>query len=123
MSRLRDLGRYWESYQPNRFRTYRIAREWMEAGVAPEDATAWADLGYLPQEAAPLIADGVTAATAGELERHAEETAGGSEALREQRIQQMVDAGELLDPARVIRVQDPNDPTREIIAVRDKPGE
>lgn len=41
-----------------------IARQWHATGISPREAAAWADLGYLPGEAAPKIAAGVTAAQA-----------------------------------------------------------
>lgn len=109
----------------------RVIREWMETMADCRAATReelerhartaaeWASLGYTAEEAAPLIADGVTPATVREMEQYAEEAAGGRDALAAQRIARMVEAGEIIDPARVIRVQDPTDPTREIIAVRD----
>ena len=109
----------------------RVIREWMETMADCRAATReeleqhartaaeWANLGYTAEEAAPLIADGLTPATVRELEQHAEAVAGGRDALAAQRIARMVDAGEIVDPDRVIRVQDPTDPTREIIAIRD----
>ncbi|MGI5215097.1 hypothetical protein [Plantactinospora sp. CA-290183] len=44
-------------------------------------AAIWARLGYLPEEAGPLIADGITPATAREMERHAVQEAGGRDEL------------------------------------------
>lgn len=122
MGALREFGAYARAYMAaaTQFGTYRLAREWMDAGVSAADAAGWANLGYLPEEAAPLIADGITPATVREMERHAEQAAGGRDALAAQRIQRMIDAGEIVDPAKVIRVQDPTDPTREIIALRDE---
>lgn len=37
-----------------------IIGRWRAAGVDPQTAAGWANKGYLPDEAAPLIADGVT---------------------------------------------------------------
>lgn len=37
-----------------------LAVAWFRAGVSAADAAAWANLGYMPGEAAPLIADGIT---------------------------------------------------------------
>ena len=45
-----------------------LGLEWMVAGRRVEVAVAWANLGYEPQRAAPLIAAGITAETAGEIE-------------------------------------------------------
>lgn len=42
-----------------------LAMEWILAGQPAIDAAAWATLGYRPDEAAPLIAEGVTPAMAG----------------------------------------------------------
>jgi hypothetical protein len=61
MDKLRRLRAYIEIYYATatQHQTARAAREWMEADVPPEAAGAWASLGYLPGEAAPLIAAGV----------------------------------------------------------------
>ncbi|WP_431728553.1 hypothetical protein [Verrucosispora sp. TAA-831] len=120
MNRLTELRRYWTVYSATATQhcTSRTAREWMEQDVPAEQAAAWANLGYLPDEAAPLIASGVTPATAAELEAHAEQAAGGRDALVAERIRQMADLGEIMDPADVVRIPDPTDPTREIITVR-----
>jgi hypothetical protein len=42
-----------------------LALEWILTGHPATDAAAWATLGYLPDEASPLIAEGVTPAMAG----------------------------------------------------------
>ncbi|MDG4795094.1 hypothetical protein [Micromonospora sp. WMMD1082] len=120
MDKLTALRRYWTAYSAaaTAHCTSRVAREWMEQGVPADTAAAWASLNYLPAEAAPLIAAGITPATVEEMERHAEQTAGDRDALVAERIRQMVERGEIVDPANVIRVQDPTDPTREIIALR-----
>lgn len=126
-----ELGRLLETYwQEYRTRTTRLARvdiaaRWWRLSLTRPEVTApvaagWARLGYLPEEAEVLIADGLTPATVAKMERHAELAAGGPEALVAQRIQQMVELGEIVDPAEVIRVQDPTDPTREIITIRDE---
>ncbi len=39
-----------------------IGVEWYQMGVTALDAAAWANLGFLPGEAQPLIADGITPA-------------------------------------------------------------
>lgn len=38
-----------------------IAGQWRRLGVDPHTAADWANAGFLPCEAAPLIADGITA--------------------------------------------------------------
>jgi hypothetical protein len=65
MGTLREFGIYADEYMAlaEQLATYRLAREWMTAGVSARDAAAWASLGYLPSEAAPLIAQGITPAT------------------------------------------------------------
>ncbi len=133
MDKLTALRYYLHTYraEATQLGTGRIAREWMETmnfrtatreqlEQHAREAAEWANLGYLPGEAAPLIADGITPAMVAEMEQHAEQAAGGPEALRAQRIQQMFDTGQLVDPARVIRVQDPIDPTVEIVDLRDE---
>jgi hypothetical protein len=42
-----------------------LALEWILTGHPATEAAAWAALGYLPHEAGPLIAEGVTPAMAG----------------------------------------------------------
>ncbi len=75
MDKLRALSIYAETYMPKagQFATYRLAREWMEAGVPADEAAAWTSLGYLPGEAAPLIAQGITSQMAGAVESAAVE--------------------------------------------------
>jgi hypothetical protein len=125
--KIRAFTAYWDAYRAatTQFRTPEIAGQWWKLSLRYPQVTAtaaasWARLGYLPHEAAPLIADGITPAMAREMEHHAEQAAGGPDALRDQRVQQMVDLGEIVDPATVVRVQDPTDPTREIITIRDE---
>lgn len=60
MDKLTALRHYWDAYQPSKLRTYRYAREWMEAGVPADEATRWADAGFLPEEGVPLRAAGMT---------------------------------------------------------------
>jgi hypothetical protein len=86
----------------------------------PTEAARWADRGYLPEEAGPLILSGVTADTQGELEDHAAEQAGGQDALAAQRIAQWRADGVLLGEGDVVRAQDPTEPGQEIIVVRDE---
>lgn len=60
MDKLTRLRHYWRAYKPTQLRTYRYAREWMEAGVPAETATVWASAGFLPEEGVPLIESGMT---------------------------------------------------------------
>ena len=92
---------------------------WYAMGVAAQDAAAWANLGFKPDEAADLIADGITPQAYREMEDHATEQAGGPEALAAMRTAELVGSGALLGPDDVVTVQDPEDPRREIIAIRE----
>lgn len=96
-----------------------LGAQWYQMGVAAADAAAWANLGFYPDEAQPHIAAGITPAMYRETEDHAEEQAGGEDALAAQRIAQMFDSGELVREDQVIRIPDPTDPGQEIIVLRD----
>jgi hypothetical protein len=107
---------------------HRIAGNWMRLAEALEaagveltaaEAARWAGRGYLPEEAGPLILDGITAEQQGEMEDHAAEQVGGPEALAAMRVAELLGSGALLGPDDVVTVQDPMDPNREIIALRD----
>jgi hypothetical protein len=119
MDRLTRLRIYTAEYYggASQHRTSRIAREWMEAGVPARDAAAWASLGYLPAEAAPLIEAGVTPRIAGEMDELAEDIAGGHEERAMQVIDQLVAEGVLVDPALVRQQQDPDDPNHVIVHI------
>lgn len=67
---LREFGEYSRIYmaKATRGRTYRLAREWMEAGVPAESAAAWASENYHPWEALPRIAAGLTPEQASEID-------------------------------------------------------
>jgi hypothetical protein len=104
--------------------TYAIAGRWMRLReevptLTAQEAAAWAGLGYLPEEAESQIRAGITAATAREMEDHAEEQAGGKETLAAMRIAELLGSGALLSLDDVVVVQDPDDPCREIIALRE----
>jgi hypothetical protein len=107
--------------------TFAIAGDWARIPEALEadgveltaaEAAKWAGHGYLPDEAAPLVLDGITADRQAELEQHAADQVGGHEALAAMRIAELHAAG-MLGPDDVVRVQDPFDPSREIIAPRE----
>lgn len=68
--RLRQLSEYASVYMANtrQLATYRLAREWMEAGVDAIQAAQWASRGYLPSEAAGYIAAGRTPEEASQQE-------------------------------------------------------
>lgn len=77
---------------------HRIAGNWARLAEALEvsgikltasEAARWAGRGYLPEEAGPLILDGITADRAGEMEDYAIERAGGPEALTAMRIAEL----------------------------------
>jgi hypothetical protein len=79
MDKLRKLAIYAETYMAaaTQLATYRIARQWMEAGIPAQDAAAWANLGYLPAEAAKLIAQGIGPQMADAVDEAAEAADGG----------------------------------------------
>lgn len=109
----------------NQLRTHAIAGRWMRLrdevpALTAEEAAGWANLGYLPEEAEPQIRDGITAAAAREMEDHAEQQAGGGEALAAMRVAELLGSGALLGPDDVVIVQDPEDPRRELIALREE---
>lgn len=88
--------------QARQLNTITLATEWhrLSHQLATEDITltveqaaAWASRGYLPTEAEPLIRSGVTPEMDNELERHAEEQAGGPEAHLRSRLMDLVDNG------------------------------
>lgn len=109
--------------------TGRDARGWMETMVDYRAATReqleahaaqsarWASAGYMPGEAQRLIADGVTPETANELDDLAVDIAGGPDERAAQRIDELVRDGVLVDPARVVQTQDPDDPYHTIITI------
>lgn len=107
---------------------YRIAGNWMRLAEALEgagivltaaEAARWADRGYLPEEAGQLILDGITAEQQGEMEDHAAEQVGGPEALAAMRIAELLAQPGMYGPDDVVTVQDPIDPEREIIMLRE----
>lgn len=106
---LREFGAYSSEYvtTATQHATYRAAREWMSTGVDAATAAAWASLGYLPGEAAPLIAAGVTPEMAAEMEQLDIDIAGSPEERAAQMIDRLVAEGVLIDPrqVRVIREQ------------------
>jgi hypothetical protein len=119
MDKLRRLSTYIDAYYAaaTQHRTSRVARQWMEAGVPATDAAAWASLGYLPAEAAPLIAAGVTPAVAAEMDDLAADIAGSPEERAMQVIDRLVADGVLVDPRRVRRRQDPDNPQHTIVHI------
>lgn len=106
---------------------YAIAGDWMRLAwtlrdegitLTAEEAAAWASRGFFPGEAEPNIRAEITAAMDREMEAHAEQQAGGPDALAAQRIRELLDTGAILTEADVIRVPDP-DGGDDIIAPRD----
>lgn len=106
MGGLREFGAYAGEYMATatQLGTYRLAREWMNAGIDVATAAAWASLGYLPAEAAPLIAAGVTPQMAAEMDQLATDVAGSPEERAAQIIDRLVRDGILVDPRKVRRV-------------------
>lgn len=105
-----------DAYRPSTH-FLQVARGWYDSGVPADEAARWLALGYLPHEAAPLIADGVTPDTAAELEQLADDIAGSPEQRAMQRIDELVRGGVLVDPSRVRWQEDPNDPMRVVVDV------
>jgi ribosomal protein S18 acetylase RimI-like enzyme len=93
------------------------AGEWWRAGVPVEEAAAWATLNYRPGEAAPLRAQGVTPDEAAVMESAEAAVAGGSDALALDRVAALHGSGMFVDPVRVERRPDPDDPEREVITI------
>lgn len=62
MDKLTSLRHYSAKYYQHatQLQTSRAARAWMEAGVPADEAGRWASVGFLPEEALPLIASGMT---------------------------------------------------------------
>ncbi len=62
MDKLRALTEYSQAYRARttQLATSRIARQWMQAGIDAVQAAAWARAGYMPDEALPRIAAGLT---------------------------------------------------------------
>ncbi|MFI7608852.1 hypothetical protein ACIBTV_27580 [Micromonospora sp. NPDC049366] len=58
------VGRYVRDFaaRATQLNSYKIGGEWWKMRVPAEVAAEWADLGYLPEEAAPLITSGITPA-------------------------------------------------------------
>lgn len=90
--------------------------------LAAAEAAKWADHGYLPDEAGPLIASGITADRQAEIEQHQADQVGGHEALAALRIAELHAAG-MLGADDVVTVEDPFDPGRKIVTPRDELGE
>lgn len=69
------VGRYVREFaaQARQLNSYRIGGQWWKLRVPAEVAAEWANLGYLPEEAAPLIADGITPAMVRDVESPAGE--------------------------------------------------
>lgn len=106
--------------QANQLNAKMLAAKWRLMDVTAEDAAAWANLGFTPDEARSVIADGITPQQYREMEDHAEAQAGGSEALAAMRIAELLGSGALLGMDDVVTVQDPLDPNRELIMLRDE---
>ena len=111
----------------HQLRTYAIAGRWVRLRdevptLTAQEAAAWADLGYLPEDTWSLqqqVDYGVTAAMAREMEDHAEERAGGPEALAAMRVAELLAQDGMYGPDDAVTVQDPADPRREIVMLRD----
>jgi hypothetical protein len=65
-----NLTAFWRAYktEARQLAFVAIAREWHAAGITPHAAADWANRGFLPHEALPLIADGITPELVGAVE-------------------------------------------------------
>lgn len=99
---------WWNTYraQTTRFCRLDIAADWVRLRVPAATAAAWARQGYLPGEAVPLIAAGVTPQMVADLEKIATDVAGGPEERAAQVIDRLVAAGILVDPRRMAPAED-----------------
>ncbi|SNT66284.1 hypothetical protein SAMN05421812_13631 [Asanoa hainanensis] len=88
--------------------------EWWRIGTPLANAIAWADLGYLPDGAAPLIAAGIAPDLAREMDALANQLAGGSTGHAAHVIDRLVTDGVLVDPRLVRQHVDPRDPTHAL---------
>jgi len=89
----------------------------LDLDVPAQDAAAWANLGYMPAEAAPLIAQGITPAMALAAQEAAAAGAGsGGYAML--RVDELVADGTIVNPRRVSTREDPDDPMHIIVTVR-----
>jgi hypothetical protein len=91
MDKLRQLSIYVEEFRATarQLNSHRYAREWMEAGVPAADAAAWANLGYMPDEAEALIAAGRTPDQVAVTEAAEEAVAGGRDELLRHRLRNL----------------------------------
>jgi hypothetical protein len=104
-----DFTRFWDEYRARttQHRRLDIATDWWKLSLryphlTGSIAAGWARLDYLPAKAEPLIRDGVTPAMARQMSRHT-----------------IIDPGQIVDPRRVVRQQDPDDPDHEFITIID----
>lgn len=95
-----EPGRYVRTYRTRarQLTGFRTALAWYNTGTPVEDAIAWSDLGYMPGEVAEHIAAGRSPAEVAVTEAAEEAAAGGPEALVRHRLEQIADAGVLIDP-------------------------
>jgi len=92
---------------------------WFLMGVDPWEAAKWANQGYVPGEAAPLLAAGYTAATLWKVNRHAEQRASADYRGAYQHIIQGIARGHFINPAHAILAEDPDRPDCQMITLRD----
>lgn len=79
---------------PEAARTLKVGGRWYLAGVSVDDAVEWTALGFMPGEAAPLIAAGVTPA-AQRLIEEAQEAASGDDGAPVETVVSLADWPEL----------------------------
>lgn len=87
----------------HRLNTYAIAGQWMRLAettptLTAQEAAAWADLNFLPGEAAPLIAQGVTPDMVAAMEDAETTVDGGPEAHLRAAVLRLAEQGVIIDP-------------------------
>jgi hypothetical protein len=92
-------GRYVRRYRTTarQLTDFSIALDWYKTGVPVDDAIAWADLGYMPGEAAAHIAAGRTPTEVAVAEAAEVAAAGGPEAHLRDTLRALGDVM-LIDP-------------------------
>jgi len=78
----------------SRFTEPYLVGQWRDdLGLTPEEAAAWANLGFLPEEAAPMIRQAITATSYAEAYDAEVAAAGGPEEHLRQRIVELFAGG------------------------------
>ena len=86
--------------QARQLNTPDLALQWLLAGVGVDDAAAWANSGFLPDEAQPLIDQGVTPDMVGAADEAAVAALGGAAEYRRAAVLRLTEQipGIVIDP-------------------------